>query len=138
MKSRYDLLRRSIEAGSFSGTDQPTVWAAFGLGPGENYDAPALTRVLRKIMRQLHPDKLQHAGNPLRARHLARLFAGLRYLREDLEYEQQGQHPQFEVDTSFSRPVWPQFCFYPLRGITQRTQSDGRWLRSGFVEVGNR
>ena len=43
-----------------------------------------------------------------------------------------------QVDTSFSRPVWPQFCFYPLRGITQRTQSDGRWLRSGFVEVGNR
>ena len=42
-----------------------------------------------------------------------------------------------QVDTSFSRPVWPQFCFYPLRGITQRTQSDGRWLRSGFVEVGN-
>ena len=43
-----------------------------------------------------------------------------------------------QVDTSFSRPVWPQFCFYPLRGITQRTQSDGRWLRSGFVEVGDR
>ena len=43
-----------------------------------------------------------------------------------------------QVDTSFSRPVWPQFFFYPLRGITQRTQSDQRWLRSGFVEVGNR
>ena len=97
MKARYDLLRRSLEAGTFSGTHQPTVRAAFGLSQGEDYDAPALTRVLCTLMRQLHPDKLQQTGNPLRARHLAKLFsAGLRYLREDLEYEQQGRASQFE------------------------------------------
>ena len=38
---------------------------------------------------------------------------------------------------SFSRPVWPQFRFYPLRCVTQGTQSDERGLQSGFGGVGN-
>ena len=58
--------------------------------------------------------------------------------KSTLDFREANLENRPQVDTSFSRPVWPQFCFYPLRGITQRTQSDGRWLRSGFVEVGNR
>ena len=42
-----------------------------------------------------------------------------------------------EANISFSRPVWLQFCFYPLRSIPQGTQSEELRLRSDFGEVGN-
>ena len=42
-----------------------------------------------------------------------------------------------QADTSLSRPVWPQFCFYPLRIIPQGTQSQGLRMRSDFGGVKN-
>ena len=42
-----------------------------------------------------------------------------------------------QADTSLSRPVWPQFCFYPLRIIPQGTQSQGLRMWSVFGGVEN-
>ena len=42
-----------------------------------------------------------------------------------------------QADTTLSRPVWPQFCFYPLRIIPQGTQSQGLRMWSVFGGVEN-
>ena len=42
-----------------------------------------------------------------------------------------------QADTTLSRPVWPQFCFYPLRIIPQGTQSQGLRMRSDLGGVKN-
>ena len=97
--------------GTFLGTNPATVRAAFRLGIHENYDAPALNRMLRTSLKHLHPDKMQHARNPLRARHLAWLiYDGLRYLKEDLEHAERRRDPDFAPSVDAPTPEsWPEY-----------------------------
>ncbi len=112
MKAMYELMRQSVMEDTFSGTNDELVRAAYSLGIRENYDAAALNRKLRSsLSRHLHPDKMQHARNPLRARHLARLiYDGLRYLKEDLEHAERRRDPDFAPSVDAPTPEsWPEY-----------------------------